>query len=222
MSEKYTGKAMDKCYTGKNIDVTFNLGRCVHSAICLQKLADVFDVNQRPWVRADNAEADRVAATIALCPSGALHFERKDGGADEAAPPENAIVVRPNGPLQLHGDLVIESADVDIAQETRATLCRCGQSQNKPFCDNGHRQAGFKAAGGVSRPQAVEAGPAGGSLKVSASPNGPLLLAGNFEIRDARGEVLYRGAKAALCRCGGSANKPFCDGNHRQLEFLAD
>jgi uncharacterized Fe-S cluster protein YjdI len=55
--------------------------------------------------------------------------------------------------------------------------------------------------------------------EVRASPDGPLLISGGVRIVDAHGTVLYEGEKAALCRCGGSANKPFCDGTHKANGF---
>jgi uncharacterized Fe-S cluster protein YjdI len=65
-------------------------------------------------------------------------------------------------------------------------------------------------------------GPAPKRLRPSelrASANGPLLVSGGVRILDAEGTVLYEGEKAALCRCGGSGNKPFCDGTHEKLGF---
>ena len=54
---------------------------------------------------------------------------------------------------------------------------------------------------------------------IRASENGPLLIRGDVRVLDADGNVLYEGDKAALCRCGGSANKPFCDGTHKTNSF---
>lgn len=54
---------------------------------------------------------------------------------------------------------------------------------------------------------------------VRASEDGPLLVSGGVRILDTEGAVLYEGDKAALCRCGGSANKPFCDGTHKTNGF---
>jgi uncharacterized Fe-S cluster protein YjdI len=59
------------------------------------------------------------------------------------------------------------------------------------------------------------------ALEVKAAANGPLLLRGGVRVLDAQGNLLYEGDKAALCRCGGSANKPFCDGTHRTNGFTA-
>jgi CDGSH-type Zn-finger protein len=56
---------------------------------------------------------------------------------------------------------------------------------------------------------------------ICASANGPLLVTGGVRVLDAGGNVLYEGERAALCRCGGSSNKPFCDGTHRTNGFRA-
>jgi CDGSH-type Zn-finger protein len=57
---------------------------------------------------------------------------------------------------------------------------------------------------------------------VVVKPNGPLLVHGNLEIRDKAGEILKQAAVVALCRCGQSATKPFCDGTHKRINFTAD
>jgi uncharacterized Fe-S cluster protein YjdI len=56
-------------------------------------------------------------------------------------------------------------------------------------------------------------------LELRASENGPLLVSGGVRVLDAEGHVLFEGERAALCRCGGSANKPFCDGTHKTNGF---
>lgn len=136
MSEKRTG---DRRYTGTNGDITYNLKRCIHAEHCIHGLAQVFDKNARPWINADGASADEIAAAVIDCPSGALHYWRKDGGAVESIPEKNTIILWRDGPLQFTGDLRLDGS------ETRATLCRCGGSNNKPFCDGTHKINGFKA-----------------------------------------------------------------------------
>jgi uncharacterized Fe-S cluster protein YjdI len=61
--------------------------------------------------------------------------------------------------------------------------------------------------------------PRRGAPRIEASENGPLLVTGGVRIVDEKGDVLYEGENAALCRCGGSANKPFCDGTHKTNGF---
>jgi CDGSH-type Zn-finger protein/uncharacterized Fe-S cluster protein YjdI len=220
--DKYTGKAQDRRYTGQDADITYSLKRCIHAKRCVDHLSQVFDNHKRPWINADGAAAEDVARVVATCPSGALHFERKDGGAEEATPDENVITLWADGPLQFHGDLEIHGTTVDIDQETRATLCRCGASSYKPFCDNSHLNIAFSAAD----PQRPDPPPAvavyGGRLKITATANGPLHVEGNMAIYNAAGELIFAGNDTWLCRCGGSGNKPFCDGTHNRSGFRAE
>ena len=212
-----------KTYRGKDIDVSFDLRRCIHAAECGRRLQVVFDVAKRPWVQPDNATADEVQATIDHCPSGALQYSRHDGGPQEQIPAQNIIIVMDSAEYQIRGNIVLQTMSGDfIADEYRLTLCRCGESNNKPFCDNSHRKARFVAVSEVldNRAETVELAPTG-QLQIMTSVNGPLLLQGNFEIRDESNKQLFRGRKAALCRCGHSANKPFCDGTHKGAGFLA-
>lgn len=214
----------DKRYTSDTIDVTYNVKRCIHAAECVHGLPAVFDTQARPWVQPGNADADAVAAVVLRCPTGALHFERKDGGSAETAPSENRIQIATDGPLYVHGDVTLVDGDASHA-DTRVALCRCGASSNKPFCDNSHKDAGFSDAGAV---EGATAGgnsaedAAGGPLTVSQAPNGPLLLRGQFTLVSGDGETVFHGQKAALCRCGGSANKPFCDGTHSRIDFSSE
>ena len=98
------------------------------------------------WVRLEGADADRVADAVRRCPTGALHYRRLDGGPQEEPEEELRVVPRQNGPLFLRGRIRVESADGELIREdTRVALCRCGGSQNKPFCDGTHRTNGFTA-----------------------------------------------------------------------------
>jgi CDGSH-type Zn-finger protein/uncharacterized Fe-S cluster protein YjdI len=202
----------DRRYTGTDVDITYNLKRCIHAERCVHQLAQVFDKNARPWINPDGATAEEIAATIRDCPSGALHYWRKDGGAAEAVPEKNTVIVWRDGPLQFTGDL----GD----GETRATLCRCGASHNKPFCDNTHKEIGFSAQ--EVEPIAAGVEITGGPLTITPRPNGPLKIEGNLEIRDEAGNTLFTGNETALCRCGGSGRKPFCDGTHNRIGFKTE
>lgn len=111
----------------------------------MRGLPEVFDSQARPWIRVEAADADRIAAAVESCPTGALHYRRLDGGPQEDAPAEAVVVPRPDGPLFVRGRLRIEDADgILIREDTRLALCRCGGSKNKPFCDGTHRKIGFR------------------------------------------------------------------------------
>ena len=156
---------------------------------------------------------------VRRCPTGALRFEQV-GGPAEKVPSHNTITVWSDGPLVVRGDLRI-GAD-DAAPEIRAALCRCGLSEYKPYCDGSHKDR-FQDAGQLGKIDlaSVLVGE-GQALKIRAAPNGPLLLDGSFELRSAEGVERTSGRKAALCRCGQSANKPFCDGAHKAAGFEAE
>ena len=209
-----------KQYSSEQIDVSYDVKRCIHAAECVRGLPAVFDPAKRPWIQPGNASAEAVAEVVGRCPTGALQFTRKDGDQAEPAPEENRILVTANGPLFVRGDLQIELADETVT-ETRAALCRCGQSANKPFCDNAHKTAAFTDSGQVNQNNDV-AQDSLGQLVVSPAQNGPLLLRGNFELVSADGQTVFRGERAALCRCGGSSNKPFCDSTHKAINFNSE
>ncbi|HNP88905.1 MAG TPA: CDGSH iron-sulfur domain-containing protein [Kouleothrix sp.] len=207
-------------YRGEQIDVSYDAGRCIHAAECVRRLAAVFDTSQRPWVQPDNADADAVAAAIARCPSGALRYTRHDGGTEETPDAVNRVTPQPNGPLYARGDIEVHASNGElIAHGTRVALCRCGHSANKPFCDNSHRAAGFQDPGAIGEKTLKPADQAEHTLVVTPTENGPLQLRGPLEICDVAGETCRSGGLAYLCRCGGSGNKPFCDGTHSKIGF---
>jgi len=117
---------------------------CIHSARCLQGLPQVFDTERRPWVDVTAASAEQIAEVITRCPSSALRFERLDGGLQEEGAEQTTIQARRDGPLWVRGRLQIVDQDGSVRELTRAALCRCGHSANRPFCDNTHRKIGFK------------------------------------------------------------------------------
>ena len=208
-------------FQAPGITVTWSRRRCIHASDCVMNLPTVFEPGRRPWVDATQASADAVARVIARCPTGSLHFERSDGGAPEPVPPANTILVSRNGPTYLRGDveLVDERGDVRL-RDTRVALCRCGLSQNKPLCDNAHRDAGFREPGALAEPERVEdPGAEGTRLRAIARENGPIELAGPFAISSADRKTMLAGTRTKLCRCGESGAKPFCDGTHKRVGF---
>lgn len=209
-------------YPGAQADVRWDGRLCIHVGECGRANNDLFVGGRKPWCQPDCVSPDDVAEVVSRCPTGALTYTRKDGGPEESAPSENVVSVMYNGPLYVRGDLQIDGASDDMAGvRFRAALCRCGESKNKPFCDNSHEEAGFRDYGAVGDSGEGFDAP-GGRLKVGRAPNGPLLLSGNFIIRAASGREAWAGTKAALCRCGQSKNKPFCDGTHKEAGFQAE
>ncbi len=210
-------------YQGEGIVVRYDVKRCIHAAECVHGLPEVFDPQKRPWIQPENAANDELAAVVLRCPTGALQYERTDGGQQEQTPEKNSILPAADGPVYVQGDVTISLPDGSTVHETRLALCRCGASTNKPFCDNSHLKIEFKADSGVAdgQEETAVAAPTG-PLTINSAPNGPLLLKGNFVISSADGQNVFSGERAALCRCGGSNNKPFCDGTHKSIGFEAE
>lgn len=208
-------------YPGKEIDVQWDGRLCIHIGECGNAQGDLFVGGRDPWCIPDTSTKAEVREIVERCPSGALSYSDKDD-VPETAPAENTVTVAYNGPLYARGELAIEGAPGDMpGVRFRAALCRCGQSANKPFCDNTHIEIGFQDYGSVG-----ERGPGltakGGPLTIKPIPNGPLVVNGSLSIRAASGRLAWEGDQTALCRCGGSKNKPFCDGTHRTIEFKTE
>jgi len=209
-------------YPGEKADVTWDRRLCIHVGECGRAENDLFQGGRKPWCDPNTVDNETTLDVVERCPTGALVFVPNDGTSGEAPLGANTIVVSNNGPLYLRGNLQIDGAADDMAGvRFRAALCRCGLSKNKPFCDNTHEKEGFvdRGAVGIGGPgQPGESAP----LKVTRAPNGPLLINGPVTIVAASGRMAWKGTKTALCRCGASKNKPFCDGAHRQIGFEAE
>ncbi len=208
-------------YPGADVTVRWDERLCIHVGECGRSDGELFVGGRDPWCQPDVSGADDVVDVVERCPTGALTYQRLDG-AVEAAPDHNTVVVANNGPLYVTGDLQIDGAADDMAGVSfRAALCRCGESKNKPFCDNSHEKAGFVDRGAIGASGKGYDAP-GGPLSVNRATNGPLLLSGNVKLVTAAGRVAWKGTKCALCRCGASKNKPFCDGSHKAAGFTAE
>lgn len=204
---------------GKRIVVRFDARRCIHSRNCVSGLPDVFVPGaQSEWIKPDAASAEAVAAVVRECPSGALTYERLDACEQEQPPAVNVARVRENGPIVLQALAEIEGH----GKATRAAVCRCGASKRKPFCDGSHVQAGFKATGEPSSRSSVPLDIRNGPVTVVPQKDGPLKIEGSLEVCSGTGRTLVCGTRTLLCRCGGSATKPLCDGSHKKLGFTAD
>lgn len=203
-------------YRGAKVVVRFDGRKCIHSRQCVLGLPDAFIANaDGPWIRPDNASPEALAALALNCPSGAITYERLDGGGAEQAPQVNVVRVRENGPLAFHADVTIEG----VGTALRATLCRCGASRHKPFCDGSHTKANWHATGEPDPQESQQLTVRGGPLKVTPRTDGPLKVEGPLEVCSGTGRTLARGTATFLCRCGGSSKKPFCDGTHKRNGF---
>ena len=205
-------------FPGSQIDVQWDGRLCIHASECGGAAGELFVGGREPWCLPDVCSTAAVREIVERCPSGALTYSDPSGGP-EVGPVENTVTVAYNGPLYAYGELVIVGAPADMpGVHHRAALCRCGGSANKPFCDNTHLEVSFEDFGAVGE-RGSPLSSLGGPLTIEPLPDGPLLVNGNLSIRAASGRLAWEGTETALCRCGASENKPFCDGSHQRVGF---
>ena len=182
-------------YKGEHATVSWAGGLCIHIGECGRAKGELFVGGRKPWCQPDVSGADEIRDVIERCPTGALSVEFADGSVPEVAVDENTAQVAYNGPLFVRGDLDIAGAPDDVpGLKFRAALCRCGQSKNKPYCDNSHEEAGFQDHGAVGM-QGDDGAESGGKLEVTFAENGPVLVNGNLTIVASSGRKAWQGEK---------------------------
>ncbi|MCB0303832.1 MAG: CDGSH iron-sulfur domain-containing protein [Calditrichaeota bacterium] len=132
----------EKAYPGKQITVHDNRAICSHSERCVKELAAVFSKKARPWVNSDGASPEEIVALVKRCPSGALSYSI-EGTQQRDFTREPQITVSKNGPYNVTGGIVIQN-EIQPPSSEHYSLCRCGASKNKPFCDGMHHTIGFR------------------------------------------------------------------------------
>jgi CDGSH-type Zn-finger protein len=135
-------------YKAGPITIHDNRSICAHAGHCTDGLAAVFRYKKEPWIDPAGAEVQEIIDTIRKCPSGALSFSLDDVEIFDE-PRAAAITATKDGPYAVAGDVELPGQSwAKGAPRSRYTLCRCGASKNKPFCDGSHWGAGFKDGGG--------------------------------------------------------------------------
>jgi CDGSH-type Zn-finger protein len=135
-------------YAGKRITIHDNRHICSHAGICTDRLQSVFRLRQEPWIDPDGASAREIIATVEKCPSGALSYSI-DGVEHRDRDREPAVTVTDHGPYAVTGGIELLGVKFsEHASKEHYTLCRCGGSKNKPFCDGSHWQLDFRDPAG--------------------------------------------------------------------------
>jgi len=145
---KKSSKDKRRDYPGKEITIHDNRKICSHAAECVNNLPSVFKLGSRPWINADGSNMQEIINTVRKCPSGALSYSID--GVEYRDPEEQRIptvTVLKNGPYHITGGVELISENMEFgdgASKEHYTLCRCGASENKPFCDGTHKSINFK------------------------------------------------------------------------------
>ena len=135
-------------FEGEGVTIHDDRSRCAHAGVCTDNLSEVFKLGVEPWIDPHGAEADEIARVVSACPSGALSYST--GGSSELVenPDGPSITVANDAPYHVRGVEVVAGDGEAYDTRERQTLCRCGGSRMKPFCDGSHWYMGFKHAMG--------------------------------------------------------------------------
>ena len=142
----------DRKYTNGEITVFWQPKKCIHATTCYRELIEVFNPRKRPWVHMDGASTGEIIRVVKLCPTQALTYrhnkdieaEKQAEKAAEAQETDAEARVMEDGPLVLKGSFVLFDTDgKELRHLKMSSLCRCGVSNNLPYCDGTHRKIGY-------------------------------------------------------------------------------
>lgn len=133
-------------FKGEKLTVVDNIGICCHAGECVKGSPKTF-FSWQGQKRISNPDADTkesIIETIRKCPSGSLAYKLDDKLHDEYFN-EQEIFIGKDGPLHVRGGVELDDdASKELISKEHYTLCRCGASKNKPFCDGSHKKINFK------------------------------------------------------------------------------
>ncbi|MFT5260742.1 MAG: putative Fe-S cluster protein YjdI [Saprospiraceae bacterium] len=138
-----------KKYSNDDLTVVWQPSMCTHSAVCAKGLSKVFNPKARPWIDLQGSDSASIAAIVEKCPSGALSIDSDTSKVEQATEgdvlePVAVVQVFKNGPMRVKGKVELTLPDGTQKMVSSPTLCRCGASANKPFCDGAHNEMGFE------------------------------------------------------------------------------
>ena len=143
---------------------------------------------------------------------------QKNQGAPRLLEVPNEALVSNGGPLQLTGNITLVKEDGTVMYANHLTLCRCGASKSKPTCDGQHLEREFLNPGKITEASEIPASPRPSKITISCIKDGPVTFRGRLRLHNQFGQECVK-MRGSLCRCGQSANKPFCDGSHDRVGF---
>jgi uncharacterized Fe-S cluster protein YjdI/CDGSH-type Zn-finger protein len=139
-------KEIIKKYVKEDLTIVWKPALCIHAAECVKRLPGVYDPKTKPWIKPENATVNELKDQIDACPSGALSYLHKNQEKTNMESSKVKIEMKENGPLVVHGDIIVKGKDgAETMRGPITSLCRCGASANKPFCDGQHKKINFTA-----------------------------------------------------------------------------
>jgi len=134
-----------KKYINGDLTIVWEPKKCIHAAICVSSLPKVYNPEEKPWIKAENANIEELKAQIDKCPSTALTYQiNNEENNNKTEIMETKIEVMENGPLLVRGKLEVKNSNGEVESKDNITaFCRCGSSANKPYCDGAHKNIDF-------------------------------------------------------------------------------
>ena len=137
-------KEIKKEYTNNEITIVWKPKICIHAAECVKALPKVYRPDEKPWIQIENATTEELKAQVRKCPSGALSYYMNGEENQESETLETKVEVKENGPLLVYGTLRVKDKDgLEAVKNKTTAFCRCGASNNKPYCDGTHIKINF-------------------------------------------------------------------------------
>lgn len=134
-----------KEYSNGELTIVWKPDLCIHSGICVEGLGAVFQPKEKPWIKIDAAATEALVKQVKACPSGALSHYMNGEAPHASQTLETKVEVLEDGPLLVYGTLKVKHSDGTEDKKNKTTaFCRCGASQNKPYCDGAHVGKGFR------------------------------------------------------------------------------
>ena len=130
----------------------------------------------------------------------------------------NEALISSAGPINLTGNITLVREDGSVSYANHLSLCRCGASNNKPICDERHLDVEFLHSGRVQEVSDSPHTERPSKITISIIKDGPVTFRGRLRLHNNLGQECVK-QRGSLCRCGQSANKPFCDGSHEKVGF---
>jgi CDGSH-type Zn-finger protein len=143
---------------------------------------------------------------------------QKSQGAPRLLDVPNEALVSNGGPLQITGNITLVREDGTVQYANHLTLCRCGASNSKPLCDDQHLEREFLNPGKITEVSEISGSSRPSKMTISCIKDGPITFRGRLRLHNEFGQECVK-MRGSLCRCGHSANKPFCDGSHERVGF---
>jgi uncharacterized Fe-S cluster protein YjdI len=150
----------NRTYSNKDIKVHWKPAKCIHATTCYRELREVFNPRERPWIKMDGASTEKIIDIVRRCPTDALTYEwLEEGKASDKAPASGLsddsrgkevqnqpaeIRIMKDGPYVVEGDFtIIGSNGQELKKMFMTSFCRCGASEEMPYCDGTHRMEDF-------------------------------------------------------------------------------